>query len=51
MAGTSTQKVVVEGFLSLNLFAIVCILVGGLLVIFLSFTMDSMVSWCLRRRG
>ena len=33
------------------MFTIVCIIVGGLLIIILSCTLDSMVSWCLRRRG
>ncbi|KAK0740345.1 hypothetical protein B0T18DRAFT_491030 [Schizothecium vesticola] len=45
------QKVVVEGFVSFKIFTIVCIFVGGLLIIVLSFTLDSMVSRCLRLRG
>lgn len=42
---------VVDGFVSLNFFVVVCILVGGLLIIILSFTLDSMIFRCVCRKG
>ncbi|KAK4444012.1 hypothetical protein QBC34DRAFT_309909 [Podospora aff. communis PSN243] len=47
----ASQKVVVEGFVSFSILAIICIFLGGGLIILLSFTLDTIMSWCLGRIG
>ncbi|KAK1749413.1 hypothetical protein QBC47DRAFT_441931 [Echria macrotheca] len=47
----ASQKVVLEGYVSFSIFAIVCIFLGGGLIILLSLKLESILAWCLTCRG